>query len=142
MPIESKLSRPEIPNISIMLFQTKDRKIISFVLDRKPDGNIVLRILVPRPAIFPTGPNGEALHENEQVEEVWTGTTFGVASHMLSEGMKDEAFRTAQGVNNVVWRDRGYWFRTPEAYDANGMFRASMYMRPGAIWAMEMVPAK
>ena len=93
-------------------------------------------------AINGTGPNGEALHENEQVEEVWTGTTFGVASHMLSEGMKEEAFRTAQGVNNVVWRDRGYWFRTPEAYDANGMFRASMYMRPGAIWAMEMVRAK
>ena len=29
--------------------------------------------------------NGEIPHENEQVEEVWTGTTFGVASHMLSE---------------------------------------------------------
>ncbi|GAC1658930.1 MAG: GH116 family glycosyl hydrolase [Acidobacteriaceae bacterium] len=86
------------------------------------------------------GANGEILHENEQVEEVWTGTTFGVASHMLSEGMRDEAFKTAQGVNNVVWRDRGYWFRTPEAYDGRGLFRASMYMRPGAIWAMEMVP--
>jgi len=86
------------------------------------------------------GANGEILHENEQVEEVWTGTTFGVASHMMSEGMRDEAFKTAQGVNNVVWKERGYWFRTPEAYDSRGLFRASMYMRPGAIWAMEMLP--
>ncbi|PYX99286.1 MAG: glucosylceramidase [Acidobacteria bacterium] len=82
--------------------------------------------------------NGDILHENEQVEEVWTGTTFGVASHMLSEGMRDQAFKTAEGVYNVVWKDRGYFFRTPEAYDSRGLFRASMYMRPGSIWSMEM----
>ena len=84
------------------------------------------------------GPHGEALTENEQVEEVWTGTTFGVASHMLSEGMRDQAFKTAEGVYNVVWKDRGYFFRTPEAYDGRGLYRASMYMRPGAIWSMEL----
>ena len=84
--------------------------------------------------------DGQALHENEQVEEVWTGTTFAIASHMLSEGMRDQGFRTARGVYNVVWKDRGYFFRTPEAYDARGMFRASMYMRPGAIWSMEPAP--
>jgi non-lysosomal glucosylceramidase len=89
-------------------------------------------------AVNGIGPDGALLHENEQVEEVWTGTTFGVASHMLSEGMRDQAFKTAEGVYNVVWKDRGYFFRTPEAYDANGMYRASMYMRPGAIWSMEM----
>ena len=82
--------------------------------------------------------NGDILHENEQVEEVWTGTTFGVASHMLSEGMRDQAFKTAEGVYNVVWKDRGYFFRTPEAYDSRGLYRASMYMRPGSIWSMEM----
>ncbi len=86
--------------------------------------------------------DGTMLHENEQVEEVWTGTTFGVASDMLSEGMRSQAFQTARGVYNVVWKDRGYFFRTPEAYDKDGNFRASMYMRPGAIWSMEMVPQK
>jgi hypothetical protein len=30
------------------------------------------------------------------------------------------------------------WFRTPEAWDITGSYRASMYMRPAAIWAMEM----
>jgi len=86
--------------------------------------------------------NGEILHENEQVEEVWTGATFSLASHMLAEGMREEGFKTAEGVYNVVWKDRGYFFRTPEAYDSRGLFRASMYMRPGAIWSMEMVKAQ
>jgi uncharacterized protein (DUF608 family) len=57
---------------------------------------------------------------------------------MLSEGMRDQAFKTAEGVYNVVWKDRGYFFRTPEAYDSRGLYRASMYMRPGSIWSMEM----
>ena len=77
------------------------------------------------------------LDRNDQGEEVWTGATFGIASYMIAENLTDEGFATAKGVNNVVWRDRGYFFRTPEAYDAHGMYRASMYMRPGAIWAME-----
>ncbi len=92
-------------------------------------------------AVNGIGADGTLLHENEQVEEVWTGTTFGIASHMLSEGMRDQAFTTAKGVYNVVWKDRGYYFRTPEAYDSHGMFRASMYMRPGAIWSMEISPS-
>ena len=89
-------------------------------------------------AINGMGADGKLLHDNNQVEEVWTGTTFAVASTMLALGMRDEAFHTASGVYNVVWRDRGYFFRTPEAYDTRGLYRASMYMRPTAIWSMEM----
>jgi non-lysosomal glucosylceramidase len=88
-------------------------------------------------AISGIAADGSPLHGNPQTEEVWTGATFAVASHMIAEGLKDEGFATAKGVNNVVWRDRGYFFRTPEAYDIHGLFRASMYMRPGSIWAME-----
>lgn len=87
--------------------------------------------------------NGELLHGNEQVEEVWTGTTFSIASEMLAEGLTTEGYNTAKGIYNVVWdpaNGRGYWFRTPEAYDGRGLFRAPMYMRPAAIWSMEMVP--
>ena len=88
-------------------------------------------------AINGIGADGTLLHSNPQLEEVWTGATFAVASHMIVEGLADEAFATAKGVNNVVWRDRGYFFRTPEAYDIKGLYRASMYMRPGSIWSME-----
>ncbi len=88
-------------------------------------------------AVNGIGPDGTALHTNTQIDEVWTGATFAVASHMLSEGLRDEGFATAKGIYNVVWRDRGYFFRTPEAFDIHGHYRASMYMRPGSIWAME-----
>ena len=84
--------------------------------------------------------DGSLIHKsgNQQVGEVWTGATFSIAALMLSDGMKDEAYRTAWGVYHVVYETKGYWFRTPEAYDITGNFRASMYMRPAAIWAMEM----
>jgi non-lysosomal glucosylceramidase len=84
--------------------------------------------------------DGSIIHkeDNEQVGEVWTGATFSVAALMLGDGMKEEAYRTAWGVYHVVYDTKGYWFRTPEAYDITGNFRASMYMRPAGIWAMEM----
>lgn len=82
--------------------------------------------------------DGTLIKTNEQVQEVWTGTTFGLAGFMLSEGMKDEAYKTAWGIYHVNYETKGYWFRTPEAWDIHGNYRASMYMRPAAIWAMEM----
>ena len=82
--------------------------------------------------------DGSIIKTNEQVQEVWTGTTFGLAALMLEDGLKDEAFRTAWGIYHTSYETKGYWFRTPEAWDLSGNYRASMYMRPAAIWAMEM----
>ena len=82
--------------------------------------------------------DGTLITTNEQVQEVWTGTTLALAGFMLGEGMKDEAFHTARGIYHVSYETKGYWFRTPEAWDITGNYRASMYMRPAAIWAMEM----
>jgi non-lysosomal glucosylceramidase len=82
--------------------------------------------------------DGTIVTTNEQVKEVWTGTTFGVAALMLQQGMKDEGFRTAWGIYHTTYETQGYWFRTPEAWEMDGHYRASMYMRPAAIWAMEM----
>jgi non-lysosomal glucosylceramidase len=89
-------------------------------------------------AVNGMGADGTIIKTNEQVKEVWTGTTYGLAALMLSEGMKDEGFRTAWGVYHVTYETKGYWFRTPEAWEIEGNYRASMYMRPAAIWAMEM----
>src|SRR5205085_6508577 len=83
--------------------------------------------------------DGTIIKTNEQVQEVWGGTTFALAALMLGEGMTDQAYRTAWGIYNVTYEKKGYWFRTPEAWDINGNYRASMYMRPAAIWAMEMI---
>ena len=82
--------------------------------------------------------DGTIIRTNEQVQEVWTGTTFGVAALMLADGMTDQGYHTAWGVYHIVYETKGYWFRTPEAYDETGNYRASMYMRPAGIWAMEM----
>jgi len=81
-------------------------------------------------------PNGRVDTSGEQSQEVWTGTTYGLAALMHHQGLTEEAWATAWGVYNVTY-NRGYWFRTPEAYLADGNYRASMYMRPLSIWAIE-----
>jgi len=79
---------------------------------------------------------------NAEAKEVWIGTTEGFAGLLMSEGLKDEAWKTTRGLYHVIYETKGYWFRTPEAWDITGDFRAGMYMRPMAIWALEMTPAR
>ncbi|HEX3119886.1 MAG TPA: non-lysosomal glucosylceramidase [Candidatus Acidoferrum sp.] len=86
--------------------------------------------------------DGSIIRDNEQAQEVWVGTSFGLAALFLSEGLTKEAYHTAWGIHHVVYETKGYWFRTPEAWDDTGNFRAPMYMRPAAVWAMEMIPTK
>jgi non-lysosomal glucosylceramidase len=74
---------------------------------------------------------------SDQSQEVWTGVTYALAAFMLHNGMVDEAFATARGIYEVTYRSGGLWFRTPEAWTSRGEYRASMYMRPQAIWAMQ-----
>ena len=81
-------------------------------------------------------PDGSVDRSSEQSPEVWVGTTYALAAFMLGRGLDDEAWQTARGAWNVTW-NRGLWFRTPEAYDGDGNFRASLYLRPMAIWAIE-----
>lgn len=82
-------------------------------------------------------PDGSIL-TNDEAKEVWVGTTEGYAGLLMSDGMRDQAWRTTWGLYHVIYQTKGYWFRTPEAWDITGNFRAGMYMRPTAIWALEM----
>jgi non-lysosomal glucosylceramidase len=81
-------------------------------------------------------PDGTVDTSSEQSPEVWVGTTYALAAFMLGRGLAQEAWATAWGAYNVTY-NRGLWFRTPEAYDEAGNFRASLYLRPLAIWAIE-----
>jgi non-lysosomal glucosylceramidase len=83
-----------------------------------------------------------AILTNAEAKEVWVGTTAGYAGLLMSEGLKDEAWKTTWGLYHVIYETKGYWFRTPEAWDITGNFRAGMYMRPTAIWALEMTPPR
>src|ERR1700733_11551942 len=87
-------------------------------------------------------PDGSVLNSNEQAKEVWVGTTESYAGLLMSEGLKDEAYKSTWGLYHVIYESKGYWFRTPEAWDITGNFRAGMYMRPTAIWALEMTPPR
>jgi hypothetical protein len=60
-----------------------DSQPISFTLDHTPDGHSVLRVIVPRPTIFETGPNGEpqppALGQITMVTTMLAGARLSVA---------------------------------------------------------------
>ena len=87
-------------------------------------------------AVNGTRPDGSVDRSSEQSQEVWAGTTYALAAFMIGRGLVDEGWQAARGAARVTY-ERGFWFRTPEAYDEDGNFRASLYMRPLAIWAIE-----
>ena len=87
-------------------------------------------------AVNGTRPDGAVDESSEQSSEVWVGTTYALAAFLLGRGLSVEAWETAEGAARMTW-ERGLWFRTPEAYDRDGNFRASLYLRPLAIWAIE-----
>jgi non-lysosomal glucosylceramidase len=122
--------------VTLQMQKSALQKIFDFNVMKFADGNMG--------AVNGMAPDGSliVLKDNEQVGEVWTGTTMGVAALMLSDGMKEQAFRALWGVYHTSYETKGYWFRTPEAWDITGNYRASMYMRPAAIWALEMMPAR
>jgi len=112
------------------------KKIFDFNVMKVGGGNIG--------AINGINPDGSLLPEsifwkaNTQSNEIWTGVTLALASYMDMVGLKEEALRTAYGIYHVTYETKGYWFRTPEAWDINGDFRASMYHRPGSVWAFDL----
>ncbi|HUJ33483.1 MAG TPA: non-lysosomal glucosylceramidase [Candidatus Acidoferrum sp.] len=113
------------------------REMIEKTLHKIYDFNVMKLQDGDMGALNGIAPDGSLILTNEQVHEVWAGVTYSLAALMLSEGMKDEGYHTAHGVYRVTYETKGYWFRTPEAWDETGSYRASMYMRPAAIWAME-----
>jgi non-lysosomal glucosylceramidase len=81
-------------------------------------------------------PDGQIDESTEQSAESWTGTTYGLAAFMIGRGLTEEGWQTAHGAFAVTY-GRGLWFRTPEAYLEDGRYRAAMYLRPLAVWAIE-----
>lgn len=87
-------------------------------------------------AVNGTRPDGTVDRSSEQSQEVWVGTVYALAAFMIGRGLTREGWETAEGTARVTY-ERGLWFRTPEAYDEQGDYRASLYLRPLAIWAIE-----
>ena len=104
--------------------------------DDPSDERVRFRAAGPMGAVNGVRPDGSVDHSSEQSAEVWVGTTYALAAFMIGRGLTEEGWSTASGAAAVTY-ERGLWFRTPEAYDEAGNFRASLYLRPLAIWAIE-----
>ncbi|KAH7663808.1 Glucosylceramidase protein [Dioscorea alata] len=84
-------------------------------------------------------PDGNLNDAFLQAKEIWTGVTYAVAASMIQEGMRESAFKTAQGIYEAGWSQEGfgYSFQIPESWTVNGEYRSLNYMRPLGIWAMQ-----
>ena len=81
-------------------------------------------------------PDGSVDRSSEHSQEVWPGVSYVLGALLLARGLDDDAWLTILGTVRGTY-ERGLQFRTPEAWDEAGNFRASLYMRPLAIWAIE-----
>jgi len=70
-----------------------------------------------------------------QGDDCWTGINYMLAGHLLLRGKRLRAEYLLHQVIKFLHRG-GMLFRTPEAWDTAGNYTASMYMRPGVIWAL------
>ncbi|CAN0911546.1 Non-lysosomal glucosylceramidase [Linum grandiflorum] len=111
--------------------QSALEKVFNFNVMRVKDGK--------RGAVNGMLPDGSVDMSTTQSREIWTGVTYAVAATMIQEGMTEKGFKTASGVYETSWSERGlgYAFQTPEAWNTDDQYRALTYMRPLAIWAMQ-----
>lgn len=82
-------------------------------------------------------PDGRLDRTCLQSAEIWTGTTFALAAAMIQAGLIGEGFKTAEGIFNMVYQQFGLWFQTPEGFSHENVARATSYMRPLGIWAIQ-----
>jgi len=79
---------------------------------------------------------------NNQSDEIWTGSTYLLAASMFHAGLKKEAFKTAFGVYYTTYINNrtAYWFNTPEAWDRYGLKprpdHPEQYQRARAVWEL------
>jgi non-lysosomal glucosylceramidase len=72
---------------------------------------------------------------SNQTRECWVGTSWGVVAGMIQEGLAQQAGEIGASLVDTIWNTDGLWFRTPEAWEANGNIRAPYYMRATSAWA-------
>jgi len=71
----------------------------------------------------------------EQGNDVWVGVNFAFVAQLVQHGFKKEARKIIDVIYKQIY-EKGFLFRTPESWDEDDQFIATMYMRPGAVWAL------
>lgn len=79
---------------------------------------------------------GPATGESEQAHEVWSGVSWSLASICLLLGRDADAWELGEALYRTIYEDSGLWFRTPEAWTEERLFRAQLYHRPLAVWSL------
>jgi non-lysosomal glucosylceramidase len=72
-----------------------------------------------------------------QTREAWIGTSWGVVAALIQAGLTAQAEEIGASLYDTIWNTDQLWFRTPEAWDANGVIRAPYYMRATTLWAVK-----
>jgi non-lysosomal glucosylceramidase len=73
---------------------------------------------------------------SQQGNEIWLGANFMTARLMYCYDLKKEAVKVLKTLSKIIYK-HGFFFRTPEGWNENKEFTATMYMRPNAIWYLE-----
>jgi non-lysosomal glucosylceramidase len=82
-------------------------------------------------------PNGQVDITSMQSEEMWIGITDALASLFIFEGMNENAWKTLEGMYNLLYNKLGLAFQTPEALMKPNVYRSLGYMRPLCIWSVQ-----
>jgi len=83
------------------------KKIYAFNVLKFADGSLG--------AVNGIAPDGSLVKTNEQVEEVWTGTTFALPA-LMSRRVEGRSLPYRWGLYHTSYERRVIWFRTPEAW--------------------------
>lgn len=75
--------------------------------------------------------------DNRHAREMWTGITYGVASHLVLAGRHDAGLAQVEALDALVHETLPFAFSVPEGVSADGRFRGALYLRPLAVWAVE-----
>jgi len=75
--------------------------------------------------------------DNRHAREMWTGITYGVASHLVLAGREAAGLAQVDALDGLVHDEHPFAFSVPEAVSSDGRFRGALYLRPLAVWAVE-----
>ena len=53
--------------------------------------------------------------DEEQTPEVWVAVNYTLASAFMMRGLRDEGMEIIRSVHELVWKESGLWWSTPEA---------------------------
>ncbi len=82
-------------------------------------------------------PDGTVDGSSEQSAEVWVGTTYALAAFMIGRGLRRGGLGDRPRRRGRHLRARASGSGHPRRTTPTGNFRAAIYLRPLAIWAIE-----